>query len=164
MQIAPPSRSEVPECQEIRRTLAAAAGSINGRYGEFDWTPLRYINKSFSHRILTGFFRTARLGLVTPLRDGMNLVAKEYVASLPADAPGVLVLSCVAGAAQELGEAVLVKPHDIEGMAGGIRQGLTMSLGERKERWIAMMATIEHNDITRRRKSFVVALAASGAR
>ncbi len=164
MQIAPPSRSEVPEYQEIRRTLAASAGNINGRYGEFDWTPLRYINKSFSHRILTGFFRAARIGLVTPLRDGMNLVAKEYVASQPADDPGVLVLSCFAGAAQELGEAVVVNPHDIEGMADGIRQGLSMSLGERKERWTAMMATIESNDITRWRESFVTALAASGAR
>jgi len=163
MQIAPPSRSEVPEYQEIRRTLAASAGHINGRYGEFDWTPLRYINKSFSHRVLTGFFRAARIGLVTPLRDGMNLVAKEYVASQPADDPGVLVLSCFAGAAQELGEAVLVNPHDIEGMADGIRQGLTMSLGERKERWTAMMATIEHNDITRWRETFVAALTASGA-
>jgi trehalose 6-phosphate synthase len=164
MQIAPPSRSEVPEYQEIRRTLAASAGNINGRYGEFDWTPLRYINKSFSHRILTGFFRAARIGLVTPLRDGMNLVAKEYVASQPADDPGVLVLSCFAGAAQELGEAVLVNPHDIEGMVDGIRQGLTMSLGERKERWTAMMATIERNDITHWRDSFIAALTASGTR
>jgi trehalose 6-phosphate synthase len=159
MQIAPPSRSEVPEYQEIRRTLAASAGHINGRYGEFDWTPLRYINKGFNHEVLTGFLRTARIGLVTPLRDGMNLVAKEYVASQPADDPGVLVLSCFAGAAQELGEAVLVNPHDIEGMADSIRQGLTMSLGERKERWGAMMATIERNDITRWREDFVTALA-----
>jgi trehalose 6-phosphate synthase len=162
MQIAPPSRSELPEYQEIRRTLAASAGNINGRYGEFDWTPLRYINKSFGHRILTGFLRAARIGLVTPLRDGMNLVAKEYVASQPAEDPGVLVLSCFAGAAQELGEAVLVNPHDVEGMAEGIRQGLAMSLGERKERWTAMMATIERNDIIRWRESFVAALAASG--
>ncbi|HUC11598.1 MAG TPA: trehalose-6-phosphate synthase [Stellaceae bacterium] len=162
MQIAPPSRSELPEYKEIRRALAALAGNINGRYSEFDWTPLRYINKSFGHRILTGFMRAARIGLVTPMRDGMNLVAKEYVASQPASDPGVLVLSCFAGAAQELGEAVLVNPHDVEGMAEGIRQGLLMSLGERKERWTAMMATIERNDITRWRESFVAALAASG--
>jgi trehalose 6-phosphate synthase len=163
MQIAPHSRSEVPEYQQIRRTLAASAGNINGRYGEFDWTPLRYINKSFSHKILTGFLRAARIGIVTPLRDGMNLVAKEYVASQPAEDPGVLVLSCFAGAAQELAEAVIVNPHDIDGMVDGIRQGLTMSLGERKERWTAMMATIEHYDITRWRESFVAALAASNA-
>jgi trehalose 6-phosphate synthase len=164
MQIAPPSRSEVPEYQEIRETLAAAAGNINSRYGEFDWTPLRYINKSFNHRILTGFLRASRIGLVTPLRDGMNLVAKEYVASQPASDPGLLVLSCFAGAAQELGEAVLVNPYDVEGMVEAIRQGLTMSLGERKERWTAMMATIERRDITWWRESFVTALAASGAR
>jgi trehalose 6-phosphate synthase len=164
IQIAPPSRSEVPEYQQIRRALAASAGNINSRYGEFDWTPLRYINKSFNHRVLTGFFRASRIGLVTPLRDGMNLVAKEYVASQPEADPGVLVLSCFAGAAQELGEAVLVNPHDIEGMAEAIRQGLTMSLGERKERWTAMMATIERNDITRWRENFVAALAASGER
>ena len=162
LQIAPPSRSDVPEYREIRRTLAAAAGNINGRYSEFDWTPLRYINKSFRHPVLTGFLRAAHIGLVTPLRDGMNLVAKEYVASQPVDDPGVLVLSCFAGAAQELGEAVLVNPHDVEGMAEGICQGLTMSLGERKERWTAMMATIERNDITHWRESFVDALAASG--
>jgi trehalose 6-phosphate synthase len=99
---------------------------------------------------------------VTPLRDGMNLVAKEYVASQPADDPGVLVLSCFAGAAQELAEAVIVNPHDIEGMADGIRQGLTMSLGERKERWAAMKETVEHNDIARWREGFLAALAASG--
>jgi hypothetical protein len=86
IQIAPPSRSEVPEYQEMRKTLAAVAGQINSRYGEFDWTPLRYINKSFSHQILAGFFRASRIALVTPLRDGMNLVAKEYVASQPAPA------------------------------------------------------------------------------
>jgi trehalose 6-phosphate synthase len=164
LQIAPPSRSEVPEYQEIRRTLAASAGNINGRYGEFDWTPLRYINKSFNHHILPGFFRAARIGLVTPLRDGMNLVAKEYVASQSAADPGVLVLSCFAGAAQELGEAIVVNPHDIEGMAEGIRQGLTMSLGERKERWTAMMATIERNNVTRWRMRFIAALANSSAR
>jgi trehalose 6-phosphate synthase len=163
MQIAPPSRSEVPEYQEIRRTLATSAGHINGRYGEFDWTPLRYINKSFNHKALTGFFRASRIGLVTPLRDGMNLVAKEYVASQPAEDPGVLVLSCFAGAAQQLGEAVLVNPHDVEGMAEAIRQGLSMALGERKERWTAMMATIERDDITAWRKSFVGALSAIGA-
>jgi trehalose 6-phosphate synthase len=164
MQIAPPSRSELPEYQEIRRRLAGAAGNINSRYGEFDWTPLRYINKGFNHRVLTGFFRASRIGLVTPLRDGMNLVAKEYVASQrPAD-PGVLVLSCFAGAAQQLSEAVLVNPHDAEGMVEAIEQGLTMSLGERKERWTAMMASVERNDVTWWRKSFVAALAASGGR
>jgi len=164
IQIAPPSRSEVPEYQEIRKTLAAVAGQINSRYGEFDWTPLRYINKSFSHQILAGFFRASRIALVTPLRDGMNLVAKEYVASQPADDPGVLVLSCFAGAARELGEAVIVNPFDIEGMAEAILQGLDMPLGERKDRWAAMMKVLELNDITAWREKFVRALSASDTR
>src|SRR5205814_2006792 len=97
MQIASPSRSDVPEYREIRRELEAAAGHINGRYAEFDWTPVRYLNKSFNHRILSGFYRAAGIGLVTPLRDGMNLVAKEYVAAQRPDDPGILVLSCLAG-------------------------------------------------------------------
>jgi trehalose 6-phosphate synthase len=164
IQIAPPSRSEVPEYQEIRENLASAAGHINSRYGEFDWTPLRYINKSFRHPILTGFFRASRIGLVTPLRDGMNLVAKEYVASQPSGDPGVLVLSCFAGAARQLGEAVIVNPFDVEGMAEAILQGLNMSLGERKERWTAMMNVLESNDITAWREGFVRALSATAAR
>ncbi len=164
IQIAPPSRSEVPEYQDIRRSLAAAAGQINSRYGEFDWTPLRYINKSFSHPVLTGFFRASRIALVTPLRDGMNLVAKEYVASQHAEDPGVLILSCFAGAARELGEAIIVNPFDIEGMADAILQGLNMPLGERKERWTAMMQLLERNDITAWRESFVRALSAVDVR
>ena len=101
---------------------------------------------------------------MTPLRDGMNLVAKEYVASQPADDPGVLVLSCFAGAARELGEAVMVNPFDIEGMAEAILQGLDMPLGERKERWTAMMKVLERNDITAWRESFVRALTAAARR
>jgi trehalose 6-phosphate synthase len=161
IQIAPPSRSEVPEYQEIRKTLAAVAGQINSRYGEFDWTPLRYINKSFSHPILAGFFRASRIALVTPLRDGMNLVAKEYVASQPAADPGVLILSCFAGAARELGGAVIVNPFDIEGMAEAILLGLNMPVGERQERWAAMMKVLERNDITAWRERFVRALSAT---
>src|SRR5215470_5566210 len=143
-------------------THREAAGQINSRYGEFDWTPLRYINKSFSHQILAGFFRASRIALVTPLRDGMNLVAKEYIASQPADNPGVLILSCFAGAARELGEAVIVNPFDIESMSEAILQGLDMPLGERKERWTSMMRVLERNDITAWRESFVRALAATG--
>jgi trehalose 6-phosphate synthase len=163
MQIAPPSRSEVPEYQVIRKRLETAAGAINSRYGEFDWTPLRYINKSFHHRVLAGFFRASRICLVTPLRDGMNLVAKEYVASQPPGDPGVLILSCFAGAAFELTDAVIVNPYDIEGMAQAIGTGLTMPLGERKERWSAMMRVLQRNDVTLWRESFVDALADAGS-
>jgi trehalose 6-phosphate synthase len=161
LQIAPPSRPDVLEYREIRRTLEAAAGNINGRYAEFDWTPLRYLNKSFNHRILAGFYRAARIGLVTPLRDGMNLVVKEYLASQSPDDPGMPVLSSFAGAAHELGEAILVNPFDEEGMAEAIWQGLQMPLGERKERWSAMMATLRRNDAASWRRGFVETLAAA---
>jgi trehalose 6-phosphate synthase len=158
LQIAPPSRSDVPEYREIRRALEAAAGNINGRYAEFDWTPLRYLNKSFPHRVLTGFLRAARIGLVTPFRDGMNLVAKEYVASQAPEQPGVLVLSAFAGAANELTEAILVNPYDQEGVAEAICQGLEMPLGERQERWNAMMATLRKNDVHAWRRRFIATL------
>jgi trehalose 6-phosphate synthase len=164
LQIAPSSRSDVPEYQEIRRELEAATGRINGRFAEFDWTPLRYLNKSFNHRILTGFYRAAKLALVTPLRDGMNLVAKEYLASQDPDDPGMPVLSCFAGAADELGEAILVNPNDIEGVAEAIVQGLDMPVGERKARWNAMMASLRRNNADAWRRRFVQALAAGAAR
>jgi trehalose 6-phosphate synthase len=163
MQIAQPSRSDVPEYREIRRTLEAAAGNINGRYAEFDWTPLRYLNKSFNHRILTGFYRAGRIGLVTPYRDGMNLVAKEYLASQQPEDPGILVLSCFAGAAHELTEAILVNPFDREGMVEAIWRGLEMPLGERKERWTAMMGTLKRNDSNVWRQRYLEALDAAGA-
>jgi trehalose 6-phosphate synthase len=164
LQIAPPSRSDVPEYQEIRRELEAATGRINGRFAEFDWTPLRYLNKSFNHRILTGFYRAAKLALVTPLRDGMNLVVKEYLASQNPDDPGMPVLSCFAGAAHELGEAILVNPNDIVGVAEAIARGLDMPLGERKERWTAMMTILRRNDASAWRRRFVDELAAGAAR
>jgi len=160
LQIAPPSRSEVPEYREIRRALEGAAGNINGRYAEFDWTPLRYLNKSFPHRVLTGFYRAARIGLVTPFRDGMNLVAKEYLASQVPEDPGMLVLSCFAGAANELAEALLVNPYDREGVAEAIWRALEMKLEERKERWEAMMATLRRNDAQAWRRRFLDGLAA----
>ena len=163
MQIAPPTRSEVPEYLHIRRSLEAAAGHINGRFAEFDWTPVRYLNKSFNQRTLTGFLRAARVALVTPLRDGMNLVAKEYVAAQDPTDPGVLVLSCLAGSARELEDAVLVNPLDIDGVAEAIHDALAMPLEERVARWDAMMATLRRNDITTWRDSFVAALAEAAA-
>jgi trehalose 6-phosphate synthase len=164
LQIAPPSRSEVPEYLEIRRSLEAAAGHINGRFAEFDWTPLRYLNKSFNQRTLGGFFRAARIGLVTPLRDGMNLVAKEYVACQDPTDPGVLVLSRFAGSASELPEALLVNPYDPMAVTEAMEAGLLMSLGERQERWRAMMRTLRRNDITAWRESFIRCLGEVGRR
>lgn len=156
MQIAPPTRSDVAEYQEIRQTLETLAGHINGAFAEFDWVPIRYLNKSFSRRNLLGFFRAAKIGLVTPLRDGMNLVAKEYVAAQdPAD-PGVLILSRFAGAAAELScGALIVNPYDIEGVAEKLQRALTMPLEERQERYRAMIEVLLDNNIDTWRKRFV---------
>ena len=158
LQIAPPSRGTVLEYRQIRHELERSAGHINGKYAAPDWVPIRYINKSFPHRLLAGYYRSARVGLVTPLRDGMNLVAKEYVACQNPDDPGVLVLSRFAGAAQELTDALLVNPADTEEVADALQRALEMPLAERRARWLAMMAVLQKSDITLWRTSFLQAL------
>lgn len=158
MQIAPPSRSEVPEYREIRHRLEAESGHINGRFAEFDWVPINYLNKSYTRLELAAFFRTSRIGLVTPLRDGMNLVAKEYVATQNPHDPGVLVLSRFAGAARELHAALTVNPFDYDAVAAAIVQGLEMHLEERIERWEAMMEKLRTNTLSTWRDNFLEAL------
>ena len=160
LQLAPVSRSEVPEYQALRRELEGLAGHINGRHAAPEWTPVRYVNRDFSHGVLTGFYRSADIALVTPLRDGMNLVAKEYVASQDPAAPGVLVLSRFAGAASEMHEALIVNPYDLDGVADAISQAHAMPLSERKERWQALYRRLRRNDITLWRKKFLEALEA----
>jgi trehalose 6-phosphate synthase len=145
MQIAPVSRGEVRQYRDLRRDLERLAGRINGKFAEFDWAPVRYLNRAFGRNILAGFYRYARIGIVTPLRDGMNLVAKEYVAAQDGDDPGVLVLSRFAGAARELTDALLVNPFDGAAMAEAMHQALAMPLAERKTRWRAMMDMITTN-------------------
>lgn len=162
MQVAPPSRTDVAEYQAIRRELETLAGHINGQFAEFDWVPIRYLNKSFSRKALAGFYRHARIGLVTPLRDGMNLVAKEYVACQDPEDPGVLVLSRFAGAAKELDAALVVNPYDVRAVAENMQRGLTMPLQERRERYEAMMKVLRENDITHWRETYVDALAHIG--
>jgi trehalose 6-phosphate synthase len=158
MQIAPPTRIGVRAYEEIRHELERAAGHINGQFAETDWVPLRYLNRSIDRGTLMAMFRLACIGLVTPVRDGMNLVAKEFVATQdPAD-PGVLVLSTMAGAAQELQAAILVNPHDIDAVAEGIRSGLMMSIEERRERHAAMIDVLSRNSIEAWRQRFVAAL------
>jgi trehalose 6-phosphate synthase len=158
MQIAPLSRTDVRAYSEIRRELEQVTGRTNGRFGEPDWTPIRYLNRNFARSTLMGFLRAALIGIVTPLRDGMNLVAKEFVAAQdPAD-PGVLVLSTLAGAAHELGDALMVNPYDTRGMAHAIQQALNMSLGERRERHQAMLAALRRNCIHAWHGRFVGAL------
>jgi trehalose 6-phosphate synthase len=158
LQIATPSRGAIEAYGVLQDDLAKLVSEVNGRHGEVDWTPIRYLNKGFGQTVLSGLYRTAQVGVVTPLHDGMNLVAKEYVAAQnPAD-PGVLVLSKFAGAADELDTALLVNPHDIDGMARTIATALSMPLIERRMRWEAMMAKLRSHTIQQWFADFVHAL------
>jgi trehalose 6-phosphate synthase len=158
LQIATPSRGAIEAYGNLQSELAKLVSDVNGRHGEVDWTPIRYLNKGFSQTVLAGLYRTAQVGVVTPLHDGMNLVAKEYIAAQnPAD-PGVLVLSKFAGAANELDTALLVNPHDIDGMARTIATALSMPLTERLMRWEAMMAKLRASTIQQWFADFVDAL------
>lgn len=158
-QITPKSRTEVPEYIEMDRFLSHKAGQINGTFGDVAWTPLRYVNRTYSRSALAGFYRAADVAMVTPLRDGMNLVAKEYVAAQDPDDPGVLLLSQFAGAAAELsGGALMVNPHETEGMAAALKRALEMPLDERRERHQRMMAVLSRNDIDQWAGNFLDAL------
>jgi trehalose 6-phosphate synthase len=162
LQIAVLSRSQIGAYKQLQRELAELVGEINGRDAEVDWTPIRYLNRGFGQSILAGFYRMARVGLVTPLHDGMNLVAKEYVAAQdPAD-PGMLVLSQFAGAAKQLDAALLVNPHDVDALARAIPTALAMPLEERRQRWSAMMGVLEASSLNHWFTSYVAALEASG--
>lgn len=158
MQIAPPTRSGVRTYDEIRANLEQAAGNINGRFADIDWVPIRYLNRNYDRRILMSLFRLARVGLVTPIRDGMNLVSKEYVASQDEEDPGVLVLSTLAGAAWELSSAVLVNPYDRRAVADAIQTAIEMPLEERRERHAAMMSVLRKNDVHHWCAQFIEAL------
>jgi trehalose 6-phosphate synthase len=155
LQITPKNRSEIPEYLELAQAVGSVAGRINGKYGEVSWTP---INRVYSRSVLAGLYRTARVGLVTPLRDGMNLVAKEYVAAQDPNNPGVLILSRFAGAAVEGKRALLVNPYDAESVAGAIAQALAMPLDERRERHAALMHGILENNVDKWQKDFLDAL------
>ncbi len=158
LQIAPLSRKDVQSYGEIRRSLEQASGRTNGRFADTDWTPIRYLNRNFPHEALMGFLRAAHVGLVTPVRDGMNLVAKEYLAAQDPAEPGVLVLSTLAGAARELTGALQVNPYDSRAVGHAIQTALTMSLGERRERHAAMLEVLKKNDIAAWAQRFVTKL------
>jgi trehalose 6-phosphate synthase len=158
LQIAPLSRADLRTYAEIRRSLEQTAGRINGRFAETDWTPIRYLNRNYSHEVLMGFLRNADVGVVTPMRDGMNLVAKEYIAAQDPDDPGVLVLSTLAGAAEELSSALLVNPRDTRGVAEAIQRALAMPLEERRARHAEQLAVLRRNDIHAWHSRFVDAL------
>ena len=142
LQICPRSREEVDEYRKLRSELDRLTGRIHGRFSEFDWTPLRYSTRPAPRSTLAGLYRIGRVGVVTPLRDGMNLVAKEFVAAQPDDDPGVLVLSQFAGAANELTEALIVNPFDPDAIADAMHAALTMPLNERRERQAALKAKV----------------------
>jgi trehalose 6-phosphate synthase len=148
LQIAPLSRPDLHAYASIRAELEQTTGRINGRFADTDWTPIRYLNRNFPHDVLMGFMREAPVGIVTPLRDGMNLVAKEFVAVQDPDNPGVLILSTLAGAAKELTAALLVNPYDTRAMAHAIQQALNMPLDERRTRHAGMLRTLRESDIT----------------
>jgi trehalose 6-phosphate synthase len=158
LQIAVPSRGRIAAYGALKKEVAALIGEINGRYADVDWVPIRYLNKSFAQSTLAGFYRLARIGLVTPLHDGMNLVAKEYVAAQDSADPGVLILSEFAGAAKELDAALLVNPHDIDGMANSIAKAIVMTGDERRERWQAMYAKLQARPVQAWFADFVATL------
>ncbi len=160
IQIAPPSREDIGSYQHIRAELEQKAGQINGARSEVDLVPIRYVNKGYSAAELFGFYRASKIGLVTPLRDGMNLVAKEYVAAQNPEDPGVLILSRFAGAAMQLQDALLVNPHSPDDIAHNIHLALDMPLAERKQRWERLVAGVREDNVQRWTDSIIADLTA----
>jgi trehalose 6-phosphate synthase len=155
LQIAARSRQDVQEYRDLRRSLDRKAGNINGRFAEFDWVPLRYMVRPVSRNTLAGFFRVAKVGLVTPLRDGMNLVAKEFIAAQDHTDPGVLILSRFAGAAEDLKEALIVNPYDPDEIADAMHQALTMPIEERQDRMEHLRARVFTNTAEAYSRKFI---------
>jgi trehalose 6-phosphate synthase len=164
LQVAPVSRGDVRAYRALRRELDELAGRINGEYAEFDWVPLRYLTRAVARNTLAGFQRTASVGLITPLRDGMNLVAKEFVAAQNPDEAGALVLSRFAGAAQEMSGAILVNPHDPDEIAEALHQALTMPPEERRQRWQTMWDAVERHTAASWARDFLAQLEGQVAR
>lgn len=163
VQITPKSRSGVDQYQALQREIAEQAGRLAGDLGRLDWTPMHYINRPFGQGVLAGLCRMAQAALVTPLRDGMNLVAKEYVAAQNPEDPGVLILSRFAGASHELGEgAVMVNPYDVDAIAVALGQALDMPLEERQARHHAMMSVLQRNTVFDWCDRFLAALTEPG--
>jgi len=163
LQIAPPSRGDVQSYQQIREDLERKTGHINGAHADVAWVPIRYVNRGYPRGELAGFYRAAKIGLVTPLRDGMNLVAKEYVAAQdPAD-PGVLILSEFAGSALQMPDALLVNPMSTEDVSEAIRRALDMPLNERRHRHEKLHESVQAEDVVWWRENFVNALLGDGA-
>ena len=146
-QVAAPSRGYVTEYKRLRSKLDQVSGRINSSYADFGWAPVHYLYRTFNQDELAALYRICRMGVVSSLIDGMNLVSQEYIAAQDPEDPGVLVLSEFAGAADSLEGALIINPYDIEGMSETIRVGLDMSKDERVERWNSMMASLDTYDI-----------------
>jgi trehalose-6-phosphate synthase len=159
VQVSVPSRADVPLYAEQRASIESIVGRLNGEFGEATWVPVRYLYRSYGRRQLAQLYRAAAVGYVTPLRDGMNLVAKEYVAAQDQENPGVLLLSQFAGAAVEMKDAVLTNPYHIEGMARDLDRSLRMALDERKARHAKLLATVERSNAVTWAEGFLDALA-----
>ncbi|NWH07146.1 MAG: trehalose-6-phosphate synthase [Alphaproteobacteria bacterium] len=161
LQIATPSREDVESYQVLRAKLDALSGRINGRFAEVDWVPVRYVNQTYRRPELAGIFRAASVGLVTPLRDGMNLIAKEYIAAQAEEDPGVLILSRFAGAAAQLKDALIVNPFSREEVSDALCRALKMGLDERRRRFEPLLHNVMTEDVTWWRDAFVAGLRAS---
>jgi trehalose 6-phosphate synthase/phosphatase len=159
VQLAVPSREGVKAYQRIRRDVERLVGRINGAFGTPQWAPIHYLYRSVSDAELLALYRAAAVMLVTPLRDGMNLVAKEFVACR-GDDDGVLVLSEFTGAADELPDALQVNPYDVDGSAAAFYRALTMPREERGARMRALRARVSEYDVHAWSSSFLAALAA----
>ena len=159
-QVAPPSRSVVEGYAHLRQKLDELSGRINGDYGDLDWIPIRYLARGYPRDEIAGLCRLAKVCLVTPLQDGMNLVAKEYIAAQDPEDPGVLVLSQFAGAAEQMKEALIVNPYDATAIAEAVYRAIHMPLEERRERWSALMKVLKAQDLAWWRRRFLSAVPA----
>ena len=162
VQLAVPSRTRIAEYERTRFEIESLVAAINAKYGTPDWTPIRYVYGTWSHDELLAWYVAADAAVVTPLRDGMNLVAKEFMAANRGR--GVLVLSRYAGAADEVGEeALLVTPTDIRDLSVALRRALQMPAPEREARVHAAQKHLRHHDVHRWASSFMSALTAGAA-
>lgn len=152
--VAVPSRTRVDKYRNLKEQIERLVGSINGKHATIDWTPVRYLYRSLPFPTLSGMYAASDVAFVTPLRDGMNLIAKEYVASR-GDTGGVLVLSEMAGAAQELSEALQVNPYDLDGMVEALVTALTMPPAEQRERMASMQHRVSRYTVTRWAEEFL---------
>src|SRR5271165_1427151 len=158
IQVTPKSRSDIKQYGDIEAEVTGLIGKVNGRFGDAAWTPIRYVNRSYSRTVLAGLYRSAQVAMVTPLRDGMNLVAKEYLAAQDPDDPGVLILSQFAGAAKELDRALIVNPHETDAVAAALKRALSMPMEERRERQAPMLADLLEYDIKKWAEDYLATL------